>query len=127
MGRFPTVGRMQTFHCFRIGIVSSALAVFTSWGNPSDDFQFSEEIQVRQELLQVSLGKLPADLIIQGATVLDVFNLFSTKRLWGDLRDFLPAVRLQSVRFSVGGILGCYQPDWDNSILHTQKAIGSGT
>ncbi len=35
---------------------------------------FSEETKVRQELVQVALEKAPADLVIRGATVLDVFT-----------------------------------------------------
>jgi adenine deaminase len=36
---------------------------------------FSEETKTRQMLVQVALGKEPADLIIRGATVLNVFTL----------------------------------------------------
>lgn len=36
---------------------------------------FSEETKTRQELVQVALGLAPADLIIRGATVLNVFTL----------------------------------------------------
>lgn len=36
---------------------------------------FSEETKTRQELVQVALGREPADLIIRGATVLNVFTL----------------------------------------------------
>jgi adenine deaminase len=36
---------------------------------------FDAETKTRQELVQVALGKAPADLIIRGATVLDVFTL----------------------------------------------------
>src|SRR5579871_10852 len=35
---------------------------------------FSEETKVRQHLLLVALGREPADLIIRGATVLNVFT-----------------------------------------------------
>jgi adenine deaminase len=38
-------------------------------------FAFSEEIKTRQLLVQVALGREPADLIIRGATVLDVRTL----------------------------------------------------
>ena len=36
---------------------------------------FSEETKTRQDLVQVALGREPADLIIRGATVLNVFTL----------------------------------------------------
>src|SRR5579864_1186195 len=36
---------------------------------------FDTETKVRQELVQVALGKAPADLVIHGATVLNVFTL----------------------------------------------------
>ncbi len=37
--------------------------------------QFSEETKIRQNLVQVALEREPADLIIRGATVLNVFTL----------------------------------------------------
>ena len=39
------------------------------------EFAFNAETKVRQELTLVALGKRPADLIIRGANVLDVFTL----------------------------------------------------
>lgn len=36
--------------------------------------RFSPEVQIRQHLVQVALGREPADRIIRGATVLDVFT-----------------------------------------------------
>ena len=47
-------------------------------------FEFSEETRMRQELVLVALGKRPADLIIRGATVLDVFTL-----LWKENQDIV--------------------------------------
>ena len=44
----------------------------TSVSNP---IKFSEETVTRQTLVQVALGREPADLIIRGATVLNVFTL----------------------------------------------------
>ncbi len=41
----------------------------------STDFEFSAETKLRQQLVQVALGREPADLIIRGATVLNVFTL----------------------------------------------------
>lgn len=39
------------------------------------EFKYNTEIRTRQELTLVALGKQPADLIIRGADVLDVFTL----------------------------------------------------
>ncbi len=38
-------------------------------------FEFSAEAQLRQQLVQVALGREAADLIVRGATVLNVFTL----------------------------------------------------
>lgn len=38
-------------------------------------FEFSAEAKLRQHLVQVALGREPADLIVRGATVLNVFTL----------------------------------------------------
>ena len=45
---------------------------------------FSDETRIRQELVQVALGREPADLIIHGATVLNVFTL-----LWDANQDIV--------------------------------------
>ena len=45
---------------------------------------FSDETRIRQELVQVALGREPADLIIRGATVLNVFTL-----LWDANQDIV--------------------------------------
>jgi adenine deaminase len=45
---------------------------------------FNEETKIRQELVQVALGKAPADLIIRGATVLNVYTL-----LWEQDQDIV--------------------------------------
>ena len=37
--------------------------------------KFNEETKIRQALVQVALGREPADLIIRGATVLNIFSL----------------------------------------------------
>ena len=55
----------------------------TKRGNGSR-FEFSEETKTRQELTLVALGKRPADLIVRGATVLDVFTL-----LWKENQDIV--------------------------------------
>jgi adenine deaminase len=36
---------------------------------------FNDETKIRQNLVQVALGREPADLVIRGATVLNVFTL----------------------------------------------------
>ncbi|WP_245585181.1 adenine deaminase [Solimonas flava] len=41
---------------------------------PEKAHSFSPEVQIRQHLVQVALGREPADRIIRGATVLDVFT-----------------------------------------------------
>jgi len=46
--------------------------------------QFSDETKIRQNLVQVALGREPADLIIRGATVLNVFTL-----LWEPDQDIV--------------------------------------
>ena len=38
----------------------------------SAEFEFSDEIRTRQELILVAKGEAPADLILQGVTLLDV-------------------------------------------------------
>jgi adenine deaminase len=45
---------------------------------------FNEETRIRQELVQVALGRKPADLIIRGATVLNIFTL-----LWEPDQDIV--------------------------------------
>ena len=49
-------------------------------------FKPDQETQVRRRLVQVALGKAPADLIIRGARVLSVFSL-----LWADDQDIVIA------------------------------------
>ena len=51
------------------------VSVFLAPVLASAEFAFSAETKVRQELTLVALGKRPADLIIRGANVLDVFTL----------------------------------------------------
>jgi adenine deaminase len=41
----------------------------------TDPISFSQETRTRQDLVQVALGREPADLIIRGANVLNVFTL----------------------------------------------------
>jgi len=45
---------------------------------------FNDETKVRQELIQVSLGRQPADLIIRGANVLNTYTL-----LWLENQDIV--------------------------------------
>jgi adenine deaminase len=51
---------------------NDAVPTATSVTHP---IKFSEETKIRQDLVQVALGKKPADLVIRGATVLNVFTL----------------------------------------------------
>ena len=44
----------------------------TAW--PADAFQYSTDAKVRQQLVQVALAREPADTIVRGATVLNVFS-----------------------------------------------------
>jgi Adenine deaminase len=41
----------------------------------SEPFQFSAETKLRQQLVQTALGREPADMIVRGATMLNVFTL----------------------------------------------------
>jgi adenine deaminase len=50
---------------------ASGVAVANSVANP---VKFDTETKVRQELVEVALGRVPADLIIRGATVLNVYT-----------------------------------------------------
>jgi adenine deaminase len=53
-------------------LAADEVATATRVTNP---ITFSDETRTRQELVQVALGRVPADLIIRGATVLNVFTL----------------------------------------------------
>ena len=48
---------------------------------PSSAHQFNEETLVRQHLVQVALGQAKADLILRGATVLNMHTL-AWKKDW---------------------------------------------
>ena len=66
-------------------IMMLAVCCTPIWAKPSDEvatatkvahpIAFSEETKIRQSLVQVALEKEPADLVIRGATVLNVFTL----------------------------------------------------
>jgi adenine deaminase len=58
-----------TFAC---SLTASEVPTATQVAHP---ISFSEETLTRQTLVQVALGREPADLIIRGATVLNVFTL----------------------------------------------------
>jgi len=55
-------------------IVSISVTNFSLAAEPSA-FKFNAETQTRQELVQVALGRDPADLIIRGPNVLNAFTL----------------------------------------------------
>ncbi|RYD39723.1 MAG: hypothetical protein EOP83_36345, partial [Verrucomicrobiaceae bacterium] len=50
----------------------------------ADPIEFSDETKLRQKLLQVALGKLPADLVIKGPRILNVFS-----GQWDDAQDIV--------------------------------------
>jgi adenine deaminase len=52
--------------------VAPTVATATRVAHP---IAFSEETKIRQSLVQVALGRQPADLVIRGATVLNVYTL----------------------------------------------------
>jgi adenine deaminase len=57
-------------------LLLSAGAIFrASAATPAAKFEFSAETKLRQQLVQVALGREPADLIVRGATALNVFTL----------------------------------------------------
>ena len=70
-------------------IISAALMTLAALGTPvlsaqpsvptatrvAHPIKFNEETKIRQALVQVALGREPADLIIRGATVLNIFTL----------------------------------------------------
>jgi adenine deaminase len=75
---FPVGGRlllamMLAVCCVRVlGAPSTEVPTATSVAHP---IKFSDETRIRQDLVQVALAREPADLIIRGATVLNVFTL----------------------------------------------------
>jgi adenine deaminase len=74
---------MKIFLCFLAMILAAgSLQVSAQPGTEvptatkvAHPIQFSEETKIRQNLVQVALEREPADLIIRGATVLNVFTL----------------------------------------------------
>ena len=54
-----------------LGVVCAAAAM-TSTTTFSADFKFNAETQLRQELVQVALGRVQADTLLRGATTLNV-------------------------------------------------------
>jgi adenine deaminase len=74
---------MKIFPCFLAMILAAGtLQVSAQPGTEvptatkvAHPIQFSEETKIRQNLVQVALEREPADLIIRGATVLNVFTL----------------------------------------------------
>jgi len=68
----------QPARCALLGLLAACampvLAVPTATQVPHP-ITFSDETKIRQNLVEVALGREPADLIIRGATVLNVFTL----------------------------------------------------
>ena len=56
-------------------VLAAAVAAVDLRAATPAKFEFNAETKVRQELVQVSLGRVPADLIVRGATMLNVFTL----------------------------------------------------
>jgi adenine deaminase len=63
------VGITLTLSC---SVVAADVPTATQVAHP---ISFSDETLTRQKLVQAALGREPADLIIRGATVLNVFTL----------------------------------------------------
>ncbi len=61
----------STIRVFSVLFLLSAPMVY---GKAHGDMEFSDEIKTRQQLVQVALAREPADLIIRGATVLNMFT-----------------------------------------------------
>jgi adenine deaminase len=72
---------------------------------------FSEETKTRQDLVQVALGRMPADLIIRGATVLNVFTLS-----WEENQDIV----IRGQRIAWVGAAGT----WPGTCTHIYDAKG---
>jgi adenine deaminase len=70
--RFATILMLLT--CCAQVLAGAAGGVPTAT-NVAHPIKFNEETRIRQELVQVALEKEPADLVIRGATVLNVFTL----------------------------------------------------
>lgn len=77
----PLLKRRAVAGVFLLSLLCVGLAAETPSGaadtenaSAESDPRFSEEINTRRHLMQVSLGRTPADLVIRGATVLNVFT-----------------------------------------------------
>jgi len=58
-----------------LAVVGFCAAFFVPLSRAAEPFVFNAETRLRQQLVQVALGREPADLIVRGATVLNVFTL----------------------------------------------------
>src|SRR5882724_11175687 len=74
-------------------------------------FPFSEETKIRQDLILVALAKSPADLIIRGANVLNVFSLS-----WESNQDIV----IKGKRIAWVGPAG----EWKGTCDHIEDAKG---
>ena len=72
-GRFPRAIMLLLACCAPV-LASAGEGVPTATG-VAHPIKFNEETRIRQDLVQVALEKEPADLVIRGATVLNVFTL----------------------------------------------------
>ncbi len=58
-----------------LAVAAALLGLATLRLPAAEPFVFNAETKLRQQLVQVALGREPADLIVRGATVLNVFTL----------------------------------------------------
>src|ERR1700761_520774 len=78
---------MQRLRAFLLGAACCAQALAapvptaTQVAHP---IQFNDETHIRQDLVQVALGREPADLIIRGATVLNIYS-----QIWEPNQDIV--------------------------------------
>jgi Adenine deaminase len=71
-------------------------------------FEFNAETKLRQQLVQVALGREPADLIIRGATVLNVFTL-----QWEEAQDIV----IKGPRIAWVGPVGQWPGKCENIVM----------
>ena len=66
---------MQLLSRHLLAVCGLCAAFVASLSHAAEPFVFNAETRLRQQLVQVALGREPADLIIRGATILNVFTL----------------------------------------------------
>ena len=91
-----------------LALLFSALAAVTLSAATAAPFEFNAETKLRQQLVQVALGREPADLIIRGATVLNVFTL-----QWEPAQDIV----IKGPRIAWVGPVGQWPGQCENVVL----------